>query len=314
MVIQAAVLAVAFVVFFRHFFYVQGRLSLHPDWSHAYAVPLVSLYYIHLNRARILAQPVHRNWLGVPLMLFGMAVYFVFWYQATANHFVQGMGMVICLLGLTLFLLGRRMWWLLLFPQLYLLLGVRFPERVLQLVTPTLQRWAAIGSEHLLNILGYTASRSGNVLEVFHNGQTIPLNVAEACSGMRMIVAFMALGVAMAFLAGRAWWQRIVLIGVGIPVAIVINTLRVATIGILATINPAWAAGDAHLFIGTIWLVPALLIYLGFAWILQHLIIVDEDENEDQPPSRGPSHAAATSGSSLALPNQGADDVTHASA
>jgi len=271
--VQIGLLGAAFVLFFRHFFYVQGRLSLHPDWSHAYLVPAVSLYYIHLHRDRILAQPIHRNWLGVPLMLFGMAVYFIFWYQATANHFVQGVGMVICLLGLTLFMLGFRMWFLLLFPQLYLLLGIRFPERLLQLVTPTLQRWAAIGSEHLLNIVGYTASRSGNVIEVFHSGQTIPLNVAEACSGMRMIVAFMALGVATAFLAESFWWQRLILIGLGIPIAIVINALRVATIGIMATIDPGWAAGDAHLFIGMLWLVPALLIYIGFAWILQHLII-----------------------------------------
>ena len=272
-VLPALLVGVAFCAFFSHFLYNQGRISLDPDWSHAYLVPLISAYYILENRQRIFALPVRRNWLGLPVMVAGMALYVFFALGPTWNHSFQGAAMVLTLLGLALLLLGWRMWVALLFPMLYLIMGVRWPPRVLLMVTPTLQLWASQGAYYLLNILGYDADRTGTVITLYHRGQTIPLNVAEACSGMRMIVAFLALGVAVAFLSCDKWWQRGAVIVLGVPVAIFINVLRVATLGIASTINPDWASGQTHMYIGMLWLVPALLLYLAIVWVLQHLFI-----------------------------------------
>lgn len=255
-----------------------------PDWSHAYLVPLISGFYIYVNREHILKQPVKRSWLGLPIMICGMVTYFIFTLSNLPNHTVQGFGMIICLLGVVLFMLGRQMWKALLFPQLYLLLGVRLPPPLMMLITPTLQRWAAVGSFYLLNVIGYQTEIQGNVLTIFHGSEIIPLNIAEACSGMRMIIGFLALGVAIAFLStNMRLWQRIVLICMAVPVAVIINILRVATIGIMSTFNRDWASGEAHMFLGMLWLLPAFGLYMGIAWLLQHIVIYDEQHGNTPP-------------------------------
>jgi exosortase len=100
-----------------------------------------------------------------------------------------------------------------------------------------------------------------------------PLNIAEACSGMRMLMAFMALGVAMAYTGFRRWWQRAALVLLGIPTAIAVNILRVTTLSVLILFDTDFAAGDFHTFIGLLWLVPAFLMYLGLMWVLRQIVI-----------------------------------------
>lgn len=293
----------SFCALFYHFLLNQIEISRDPDWSHAYLIPAISAYYIYENRGRILALPARANWLGLPLMLLGVGLYFFFTLGPTTNHTLQGAAMICTLLGLVLLLLGARLWWALMFPMLYLAMGVRMPPRLLLMVTPTLQVWASRGSYYLLNLLGYDTDISGTVLTVYHNGKTLPLNVAEACSGMRMIVAFIALGIAMAFLTCKAWWQRLALIFMGVPVAIFVNVLRVASLGIASTINPDLARGEAHIFIGTLWLIPAILIYLGLVWIVQHVFINVGDDGPGEPmaPQR-PAASTRLSAAAVAAP------------
>ncbi len=294
--VSTLVVGVAFCALFYHFLLNQILYSRDPDWSHAYLVPFISLYYIYENRQLILSLPARVNWLGLPLILVGVTTYFFFTFAATANHFVQGGGMILTLLGVVLLLLGWKLWWALMFPMLYLVMGIRMPPSLLLKVTPTLQVWASKGAYYLLNITGFDTDISGTVLTLYHEGKTIPLNVAEACSGMRMIVAFIALGIAIAFLSTQKWWQRIALIVLGVPVAILVNVLRVTTLGIASTVNPDMAKGEAHLYIGMLWLVPAFLCYLGIVWVIQHLFVETPTGSErGATPNRSRSAAPSTS-------------------
>jgi exosortase len=151
--------------------------------------------------------------------------------------------------------------------------GQSISERLLQRVTEDMQDWSAVGAHVLLAISGIDTERSGNVLTVFVNGVPQQLNVAEACSGMRMLVAFLALGVAIAYTGLPKVWQRVALVASGVPVAIGVNVLRVYTLGVLSLWDSGFAAGDFHSFIGLVWLVPALFLYLGIMWLLRNLFI-----------------------------------------
>ena len=116
------------------------------------------------------------------------------------------------------------------------------------------------------------------MLTVFNEGKPNLLNVAEACSGMRMLVAFLALGVAMAYVSLPTIWQRVALVVMGVPVAVFVNVLRVATLGVLTLFNPDFAAGEFHHFIGLLWLVPAFMLYLLVLWVLSNLVVNDTGE------------------------------------
>ena len=103
--------------------------------------------------------------------------------------------------------------------------------------------------------------------------KVVPLNVAEACSGMRMLMAFLAIGTTMAFVSFRRWWQRIILVFSAFPVALIVNIVRVLVLGLLSLIDQDLGSGEVHTMVGVFLLVPAWLLFLGVAELLKRLIV-----------------------------------------
>jgi exosortase len=100
-------------------------------------------------------------------------------------------------------------------------------------------------------------------------GKVCDLTVAEACSGMRLLMAFFALGVATAYLGVRPLWQRLTMVVAAIPIAVVCNVLRVAITGWMFYIDrPEWGKGILHTATGMLMLIPAFLLL----WILGLLL------------------------------------------
>ncbi len=160
------------------------------------------------------------------------------------------------------------------FPLAYLcIFGQTLFPKLMNLVTVPLQAVTARGAFIVLNLIGCDTDRTGNILTVWDNGVEHTLNIAEACSGMRMLMAFLALGVAMAYTGFSRFWQRSLLIVLGVPIAILVNILRVVTLGLLSLYNTDFAAGEFHKLIGLLWLVPAFLMYLAVSWVLRHTVV-----------------------------------------
>ncbi|MCA9284135.1 MAG: exosortase/archaeosortase family protein [Phycisphaerales bacterium] len=285
MAVGAVVLTTLMVWVFWDFLAAQVRWAYHrpADWGHTLVIPFIAGYFAWMDRERLVAKPFRTAWPGLILVLVG-----VFWYllcvfgpQPLAHHNLRGAGFAVTLAGLIILLLGWRAFLILLFPLAYLVVfGQTISERLMNIVTFRMQDIAAAGSHVILNVIGVDTDRSGNTLTIHHNGVSKPLNIAEACSGMRMLVAFLALGVAIAYTGLPRVWQRVVLVLLGIPVAIFVNMLRVVTLGVLSLFDVEFAAGEFHTMIGLLWLVPAFLLYLGLMWILRNLVI---DERSASP-------------------------------
>ena len=282
-VVSIAVLVAILVAVFLFFFQAQIKTAIRSpsDWGHTLLIPFISGYFVWLKREELLARPFRPSWLGVVPLLIGLAIYFVGYLgppSLIVHHNARGFGVGLSLFGLAILLFGwtamRYLW----FPLAYLIVfGQTISDGVLRPVTERLQDIAAVGSHVLMSLIGIDVERDGNVLVVFHDGVANPLNVAEACSGMRMLLAFLALGVAIAHTGLTYAWQRIVLVAMGIPVAIGVNVLRVMTLGVLSLWDVNFTTGEFHSVVGLIWLVPALLIYLGLLWILRNLVIEESE-------------------------------------
>ncbi len=271
---------------FWHFFSRQLRFAIHQqaDWGHTLVVPFIAGYFVWLNRERLLRAGLRTTWLGLPAVVAGVAWYQFCWLgpQAVRHHNLQGAGVSLSLFGIVLLFAGWRAMAFLWFPLAYLcVFGQTISDRLLDLVTFRLQQWTAVGSHVFLGAIGIDADRTGNILTVWNGGTPTPLNIAEACSGMRMLMAFLALGVAMAYTGLPRLWQRIALVAMGVPVAIAVNVLRVATLSVLTLADVGFAAGEFHSFVGLLWLVPAFLFYLGVMWVLRHVVV------EGPPSARG---------------------------
>jgi exosortase len=279
-------LVAALVAVFWVFVEGQFRMALEApaDWGHTLIVPFISGYFVYLRKDELLEKPFTANWLGLPIVILGVAFYVASTFGPSwfvLHHNARGLSIGITLFGISLQLLGWRATRIMLFPLAYwVVFGQTVSDRLLQLVTQSMQDWSALGAFGLLKLFGVDVERSGNVITVFVNGEPNQLNVAEACSGMRMLVAFLALGVAIAYTGLAVTWQRIALVLSGVPVAIGVNVLRVFTLGILSLYDANFAAGDFHSFVGLVWLVPALMLYLGIMWFLRNLFV-------EAPPADG---------------------------
>ena len=249
------------------------------DWGHTLLIPAISGYFVWLRRDRLLAEPFRPSWWGIAVFLLGMSVYMMsaFGPAAVQHHNVRGLGAGIALLGGALAIFGLRSFRYLWFPWAYwLVFGQSVSQRLLSRVTERLQDWSAIGAEILMNTLGIDVERVGNVLTIhLADGTSHPLNVAEACSGMRTLMAFMAIGVAMAALGLPRWWQRVALVVAGVPISLFVNILRVASLGLLSIVDPNLSAGEFHSMVGLLWLVPAFLLFLGMMWLIRNIVVDD---------------------------------------
>ncbi len=245
------------------------------DWGHTLVIPFIAGYFVYLDREKILARTFRTNWFGFIPILLGMGLYVLcsLGPQVLSHHNLRGAGVAMTICGLVLLFCGFRVSMLLWFPLLYLFLfGQTISERLMQMVTFRLQDITARGSYWALILIGMDMEREGNTLTLFDQGVAKPLNIAEACSGMRMLMAFLALGVAMAYTGLKRFWQRATLVVMGLPTAIFVNILRVVTLALLSLVDSNLAAGDFHSFVGLVWLVPAFLIYLGIMWIVRNIV------------------------------------------
>jgi len=276
-IVGAVALVGMLVLLFWDFFrrQVQWAIEEQADWGHTLVIPFIAAYFVRLRRAELIQLGLRTTWLGLLPVIVGAAWYSlcVFGPPTLAHHNLRGAGVAMTIGGLTVLFCGWRAMTILWFPLLYLVVfGQTISDRLLHVVTFTMQDWTAVGAHWLLTLLGTETDIEGNTLTVWDDGVPRPLNIAEACSGMRMLMAFLALGAAMSYTGLPRWWQRVLLIALGFPIALFVNVLRVITLGLLSFVNTDFTAGDFHTFVGLVWLVPAFGIFLGAMWIVKNIV------------------------------------------
>jgi exosortase len=277
------VLFLGIVALFWRWFWAQHQHSWgNGDWSHAYLVPLICVYLLWQNRDGLERARTAIFWPGVLPLVMGVWCY-VYFIVGVPNHFGQGLALILTVFGLTLLFLGPRAMEHLFTAIAFLVFGITVPEIIMNYLTYPLQDLAARGGFFILRLINVNCDLSGNLITVVtSSGDTVPLDVGQQCSGMRTVIAFLALGSAVALVGTRTWWKRVVLVLTALPIAIVLNAMRIATLGVLSLYNPKFSQGQMHMFIGTLLLVPGFFLYLGVLWALNKA--VPEDDQPDEKP------------------------------
>jgi exosortase len=260
---------------------VVGKWLTDSSWSHGFLIPLFSLYFLDQAKNEILNLRTKPNYLGLFFMILGILFYFFNIISPSGYGYFRPTSMIATLGAIVLFLGGWSLvkyTWL---PVLFLVFAVPLPDRIYFRLTYPLQELAAKVTGVLLNLVsGMEATVSGVLIDVIYKGQRLdpPLNVAEACSGMRLLMAFLALGVAMAYLHYRPVWQRIVLLASTIPIAIFCNIVRVTATGfIYILIHPKYAQGIYHDLLGLAMLPLAFGLYGLLALFISSLLVEEAE-------------------------------------
>jgi exosortase len=249
-----------------------------PSWSHGFLIPFFSLYFINQRKKEILTLRSRPNYVGLFFLLCCLLFYILnMSIPSLRATYIRQVLMVTTLGTIVFFLCGWQMvqyTWLAVF---FLIFAIPLPQGYYIRLTMPMRKLAAVIATALLNLVGgLEASVSGVIIDVFYKGKHMEpaLNVAEACSGMRLLMAFLALGVAMAYLHYRPIWQRMVLLASTIPIAIFCNIVRVTVTGFIHVfIDPKYAQGFYHDILGMGMLVLAFGLYYFIAWFMSNLFI-----------------------------------------
>ncbi len=284
--LQIAVLAILFGWFFgQDLWGMVNRWRTDSSWSHGFLIPLFSLYFLHQKKDLILSNTYRPSWkFGLPLLVFCIALYPL---NIVQFKFAYGRPilMVATLGAIVLFLGGWRLLRLIWLPVAFLFFAIPLPDRLYSQMTIPLRQMAAKAATAVLNLIpDLTATANGVVIDVIYKGQPLSpgLDVAEACSGMRLLMAFVALGVAMAYLHERPVWQRLVLLASTIPIAILCNVVRVTITGLIYVLwDPQYAQGFYHDMLGLLMLPLAFGFYGILAWLMSNLYTDEEDGESD---------------------------------
>lgn len=250
-----------------------------PDWSHGFLILPFSLYLIHMRRREILAAAPRGSLAGFVLIAASIVCYA--WCIRTKFGYPQPLTMLGVIAGLVLLTCGWRILWLAAFPIAFLVLALPPPQYLYREITHPLQQAAAAAATAILN--GFPGvrevERAGiNIAYFMDDARSGTFTVAGACSGMRSLLAFVALGMALAYLTPRPLWHRVTLAVCVVPVALSCNVIRVIITGALQMYGRGdLATGTPHTLLGLIMFAVGFAIYSGILWTLDHLF-VDESE------------------------------------
>lgn len=249
-----------------------------PRESHGVLIPAFSLYFIYQERRRLSETAGRSSFWGLVLM--GLSVWGYLFSFFKGIEYPKPLMMVFMLAGIVLFQGGWRILRLLGLPIFFLIFAIPLPARMYYNITMPMRKFASQVAAVILNSLPeINCEAQGVVIQGMHLGETFSLNVAEACSGMRLLMAFVALGVAMAYLEYRPLLHRVILLVSTIPIAIFCNVVRVLLTGLIYVyINPELTKGNPHALLGMAMLVLAFGLYGLVAWILNRIYMEDESE------------------------------------
>lgn len=236
------------------------------NYSHGFLVPLIAGYVIWSKRDELGGLEVRRNWAGLAILAAGMLL-FVFG-NAGVEYFVIAVSMVTALFGLTLYLLGweviRRTW----FAFFILLFMIPIPGVIYYSLAFPMQLLASKVSVAFMQGLGMTVMRQGNVIQLPDQA----LEVAEACSGMRSLIALMAMGAIYGYLSQPRFWAKMLLFALTVPIAVASNVVRVfltATVAYVGGVDPT--AEPQHTILGLSVFVVAFVLLTSAAVLLRRI-------------------------------------------
>jgi exosortase A len=174
---------------------------------------------------------------------------------ALARH----LALVLMLQGAAVACLGASVSRALAFPLFYLLFLVPAGEELV----PAMQTVTADMSMALLALSGVPAHIEG----IFISTPTGYFEVAEACSGVKFLVAMAAYGTLVANVCFRSWPRRIAFIAAALVIPILANGVRAwGTIFIAHHTSIDFAVGVDHVFYGWIFFAVVIALLMAAGW------------------------------------------------
>jgi exosortase len=266
------------------------RWSDDPQYSHGFLVPVFALVLLAMRREWLAPVTFGFRWGGVALVAVGLLLHLV----GTYFYFdwLDAFSLLPCLAGLVVLVGGRaalRWAW----PAIaFLLFMIPLPYQLEVAAALPLQRITTAVSTYAMQTLGLAAFAVDNII-ILENGT---LRIVSACSGLSMLMVFFAMAVAMAIVARRVWWEKLVLVASAVPIALFANVIRITIAGIFYEASGAELARMViHQWAGWLMMPLAFGMLALELWALGRLMLAppprESDTSAPRPPAPPPSRS-----------------------
>ncbi|MEF8982851.1 exosortase A, partial [Thiohalorhabdus sp.] len=255
----AAVLAVLLAAYWATAVSIAAIWMRSETYAHGFFILPISGFLVWRRRGALARITPRIQWLG----LLGVVAAVLLWLAGDAAEVLgaKQFAVVALIPAVTWALLGTQVVWAIAFPLVFLVFAVPWG----QFLVPDLQDFTAWFSVRGLELTGIPVFWEGRMI-------TIPagdFEVAEACSGIRYVIASLALGCLYAYITYRGPWKRLAFIALALIVPILANGLRAYGIIMIAHWSDmGLATGVDHLIYGWVFfgVVMLILFWIGSLW------------------------------------------------
>ena len=257
-------LIMAFAAYFGGLSDLVTRWNNQEEYGHGYFIPLITLWFLWSRKSALIASIGESSWVGPALI--AIATIGLILGELSAIFVLIQFGFLLTVIGLILSYGGKSLLKVSWLPIAFLLFAIPLPYFVGAQLSWRLQLISSELGVSFLRLLGNSVFLEGNVIDL----GVYKLQVVEACSGLRYLYPLLSISFLMAYMFKAALWKRALVFISAIPITIVMNSARIAMVGILVN---HWgnnqAEGFLHYFEGWIIFMICLLILVAEILILE---------------------------------------------
>jgi exosortase len=241
--------------------------SRDEEASHVFLVPIVAAYLVWVRRRRLRHVRPVGLWIGPAIVLLGWVMYRVG--DTRLWQSVWQAGAICVAVGCLLTAFGSQVLRQLMPAFLVLVFLIPVPGRVRQRIAIPMQNATARVTQTVFDLAEVPVTRTGNLLTM--NG--VPVAIAEACNGLRMVFALTLVCYAFAFGTPLRMYAQLMILAASPLAAILCNVIRlVPTVYVYGYYSSA-VAEAFHTFGGWVMLFVAFLMLMGILRLLRWALI-----------------------------------------
>lgn len=198
------------------------KWSASEDYAHAFfTIPLIM--YMVWQKKEILMAREGNNLAGLPLVIGSILLYILSTQLQIPT--LMFLATVFTMVSMLIYFFGFNALRELTMPILLLFLVIPIPNQLFSMMTAALQLKVSQLSEITIHMFSIPLFREGNVLHIPNK----TFQVVEACSGIRSLISLTTLSLLFGYFTLTKWRSIAVLFLVSIPIAILINIVRVVS-------------------------------------------------------------------------------------
>ena len=297
-------IAVLVVMFSGPMLWLVGIWWRQPDYQHGFVVPIFAAFLLWYRRDMMRPLPERGSWWGLAMFPVWASMY---WASLYVNVYImEPLALLPALAGIALLLGGwRALAWS--WPSIvFLFFMVPLPRAAAGALSLPLQGICTAMSVFITQTLGIAAVRQGHLIVL----TTGPLNVDEACSGMRMMMLFFAVCVGAVCVLRVRVWEKVLILLSAAPIAVCANVARITLTAIFyeiahrwpSVMSPQFADKFFHDMAGLLMMPLALMILWGELVLISKLFLEPLPDRPLAMAGGGNGSAAARRQSSLLGP------------